>query len=287
MQIQNSPAGAVAETAGPLPTPSSDAPAPEERASMTFLVVVTVISLAADLVTKAWAKATLSGVDPLRVGAKKFTVIKGYWDFIYALNPGGAWSFLRGLPESIRRPFFLFVSAAAIVFIVSIYRRVPKNHGAMKWGLPLALGGAMGNLVDRIRYGQVIDFIDMYIVRKGVENHWPTYNVADIAIVIGVGLMAIDMVRTGRHLGEHHEEAKKEPEDEIRVSTAPPLEVPADPEPATETKVEENWVELSLQEALDLEVRAADQRRRDSFPPAEPVQNQAETPAQEEKKSEG
>jgi signal peptidase II len=61
----------------------------------------------------------------------------------------------------------------------------------MRWGLPLALGGAMGNLADRVRYGWVVDFID--VSWKG--HHWPTFNVADIAIVIGVGLMAVDMAR--------------------------------------------------------------------------------------------
>jgi len=84
------------------------------------------------------------------------------------------------------------------VFIVSIYRRVHKDQTAMKWGLPLALGGAMGNLVDRIRYGWVIDFIDIYVKRGGREHHWPTFNVADIAICAGVGLMAVDMFTSRR-----------------------------------------------------------------------------------------
>jgi signal peptidase II len=169
-----------------------------QRASTLFLIVVSGISLAADLITKGWAKHRLAGFDAQRLGTKKIEVIKDYLDFIYALNPGGAWSFLRGLPDSLRRPFFLFVSASAVIFIVSIYRRVPQSHTAMRWGLPLALGGAMGNLVDRIRYGQVIDFIDMYFTRGGREHHWPTYNVADIAIVAGVGLMVIDMILPAR-----------------------------------------------------------------------------------------
>lgn len=196
-------AGAVAppESPGtdpPASQPASEAEAGERQASIPFLLVVTGISLAADLATKAWAKHRLAGFDAQKLGAKRIEVIKDYVDFIYALNPGGAWSFLRSLPDSLRRPFFLFVSASAIVFIVAIYRRVPHSHTAMRWGLPLALGGAMGNLVDRIRYGQVIDFIDMYVTRGGREHHWPTYNVADIAIVAGVGLMVIDMILPGR-----------------------------------------------------------------------------------------
>lgn len=187
---------------GPVDPPASHPEGhPDEdvkHASTTFLVIVSGISLAADLASKAWAKHHLSGFDGQKLGPKKMEIIKDYLDFIYALNPGGAWSFLRSLPDSLRRPFFLFVSASAVVFIVSIYRRVPHNHTAMRWGLPLALGGAMGNLVDRIRYGQVIDFIDMYVVRGGREVHWPTYNVADIAIVAGVALMIIDMIVPAR-----------------------------------------------------------------------------------------
>jgi signal peptidase II len=171
---------------------------PGERASTLLLVIVAFVSCAADLATKAWAHARLAGVDGKRGGAKSITLIEGHLDFIFAQNPGGAWSFARGLPEGLRRPFFLFISAAAIVFIVSIYRRVHRDQTAMKWGLPLALGGAIGNLVDRIRYGWVIDFIDMYTVRGGREHHWPTYNVADVAIVAGVLLMGFSMISASR-----------------------------------------------------------------------------------------
>jgi signal peptidase II len=162
-----------------------------------LLIVLTVGSAAADLVSKGWAKATLSGA-ARSGGVKRFDVIPNHLDFVYAQNPGGAWSFLRSLPEYVRRPFFLFISAAAIVFIVTIYRRVRPEQTAMRIGLPLALGGAIGNLVDRIRYGYVIDFIHAWIERGGREYHWPTFNVADVAICIGVGLMAVDMIVTSR-----------------------------------------------------------------------------------------
>jgi signal peptidase II len=156
----------------------------------------------------------LSGADKGK--PRHITVIANHFDFIYTLNPGGAWSFLRTLPENFRRPFFLFVSSAAIVFIISVYRRLHPEQWAMRWGLPLALGGAIGNLVDRVRYGSVIDFSDMYAgegtrLDKFIErftganpgaHHWPTYNVADIAIVIGVLLMAIDTF-SGRKAPPH------------------------------------------------------------------------------------
>jgi signal peptidase II len=200
------PIGGLPRVVETPPPPS----APREPASTAFLVVVAVVSLAADLASKGWAKARLSGVDLKSHGLRRIEVVKDHVDFIFAQNPGGAWSFLRSLPDSLRRPFFLVVSAAAIVFIVSIYQRVYRDQTAMKWGLPLALGGAIGNLVDRIRYGWVVDFIDVSARWGGRDRHWPTFNVADIAIVIGVGLMAIDMFRTrGLH---HRDEPARVPE---------------------------------------------------------------------------
>ena len=187
------------------PLPDHEPRAAVRPASITFLVVLTVNSVAADLVSKHFAKSRLSGLDTKTHTMHRFEVWKDHLDFIFAQNPGGAWSFLRGLPDSLRRPFFLVVSAAAIVFIVSIYQRVHRDQLAMKWGLPLALGGAMGNLVDRVRYGWVVDFIDVSMKWGGREHHWPTFNVADIAIVLGVGLMAIDMLRArGLHPHEGH-----------------------------------------------------------------------------------
>lgn len=198
------------EPAAPLPTPatpdlllpapssSSNGPPDIKRASYALLAAVALSSLAADLVTKWWAKTRLSGFDTHASGAKHVQVIKNHADFIFAQNPGGAWSFLRSVPDALRRPFFLVISVAAIVFIVSIYRRVRPNQYALKWGLPLALGGAIGNLVDRIRYGYVIDFIDVYVKGSGHEHHWPTFNVADIAIVVGVLLMGLDMLFSRR-----------------------------------------------------------------------------------------
>ena len=116
---------------------------------------------------------------------------------MFAKNKGGAWGLLQEESESIRKPFFLLISVAAIAFIFSLYRRLNRKQTALKWGLPLVLGGALGNLIDRIRYGHVIDFIDWHAGQLvGSSYHWPTFNVADIVIVVGVGLMAVDMFTT-------------------------------------------------------------------------------------------
>ena len=75
-------------------------------------------------------------------------------------EPRRRWGLLQSTSENVRRPFFLLVSVAAIAFIMTLYRRLQPRQRALKWGLPLVLGGALGNVFDRIRYGHVIDFID-------------------------------------------------------------------------------------------------------------------------------
>jgi lipoprotein signal peptidase len=165
------------------------------RPSYGFLVVLSLLTFASDIATKEWAAHhldTYPGVTELW---------HGHLAFILARNRGGAWGLLQSTSESIRRPFFLLVSIAAITFIMTLYRRLQPRQTALKWGLPLVLGGALGNVFDRLRYGQVIDFIDAHWVIGGIDRHWPTFNVADIAICVGVGLMAIDMFGSKREDG--------------------------------------------------------------------------------------
>ncbi len=165
-----------------------------------FLLIVTLISFVADVATKMWAEHNLSS-------GKTVVVLGDHLQFGLARNRGGAWGILQQYDESVRRPFFLLVSVAAIVFIIALYRRLQPRQRALKWGLPLVLGGALGNVFDRIRYGSVIDFIDYRAewIKKSYDlldrvlhdqmhtDHWPTFNVADVCICVGVGLMAIDM----------------------------------------------------------------------------------------------
>jgi signal peptidase II len=184
----------------PEPSPQAAATPPAYRPSYVFLAVVAIVTLGLDLGTKAWAVKNLD--QPF----ERVDLIRGYLGLTLAHNRGGAWGLLQNESEAIRRPFFVLVSVVAIAFIVSLYRKLAPGQWALKWGLPLVLGGALGNLVDRIRYGHVIDFIDMYAGKGGLvdslivkfsgpirEYHWPTYNIADVAIVAGVILMAVDM----------------------------------------------------------------------------------------------
>jgi lipoprotein signal peptidase len=160
--------------------------------SYVFLAVVSATSLALDFVTKAWAASHLDSYPGL------VEVWPHYLTLVLAKNRGGAWGLLQSTSENVRRPFFLLVSVAAIAFIMTLYRRLQPRQRALKWGLPLVLGGALGNVSDRVRYGHVIDFIDAHYRDR---YHWPTFNVADVAICVGVGLMAVDMFFSKRGRG--------------------------------------------------------------------------------------
>lgn len=201
----------TAPSAAPLATgavaPASQPPGP--RPTFLFFGGVAAVSLIADVSTKAWAEITLSRRNPL---LPSIELVKEHLGFTLAYNPGGAWGLFQRQSEYVRRPFFLLVSLLAIAFIINLYGRLTPQQKALKWGLPLVLGGALGNLSDRIVRSNVIDFIDYqakwietmnrtiakFVSGWAITDHWPTFNVADIAICVGVGLMAVDMFTSRR-----------------------------------------------------------------------------------------
>jgi signal peptidase II len=122
-------------------------------------------------------------------------LIDSFWSWTYAENPGAAWSFASQWPDAIRIPFFHVVSVIAIGLIGLYYRRLLPNQKLLRVALSLVMGGAFGNLVDRLVRGYVIDFIDWHWNDKA---HWPTFNVADVGISVGVGLIALDSLLAGR-----------------------------------------------------------------------------------------
>lgn len=206
------------------PGPGASAAAAVRRPSFVFFAAVAAFCLLADVVSKAWAEVELTRRSPL----EPMVLIEGHLNFALAYNRGGAWGLLQNASETLRRPFFLVVSVAAIAFIVSLYGKLVPGQRALRWGLPLVLGGALGNLADRVTRGSVVDFIDYRAewvegmnrlianVVSGwhVTDHWPTFNVADISICVGVGLMAVDMLTSGRR------SAERSPEGESRVESA-------------------------------------------------------------------
>jgi signal peptidase II len=110
-------------------------------------------------------------------------VIPGFFNLTHIYNPGGAFGFLSGSPSVLRHAFFLISSVVAMGLILFLYAKTPPGQGWLEVGLSLIMGGAIGNILDRIRIGKVIDFLDLYIK----DLHWPAFNVADSAITIGIG----------------------------------------------------------------------------------------------------
>jgi len=92
--------------------------------------------------------------------------------------------------SNVRNLLFLFISFLAICFIFYFYKNTPKTHPWLAAGFALILGGAIGNLIDRLRFGKVVDFLDFYIG----SYHWPAFNVADSAITVGVSIFLIHLL---------------------------------------------------------------------------------------------
>lgn len=114
-------------------------------------------------------------------------VIAGLFNFTYLTNNGAAFSILAGQPAMWRQLFFIGAAGAALAFIWIAQRSFGRNSVSYTLSLALIAGGAIGNLIDRIRYGFVVDFLDVYVG----AYHWPAFNIADSAITIGVTLFII------------------------------------------------------------------------------------------------
>lgn len=119
-------------------------------------------------------------------------VIDGLFSITYLRNRGAAFSFLADF--SYRLPFFILVSVVALGVIAATFRKLRDDQHLAAAALALIFSGALGNLIDRVRLGEVIDFLDVY----WKTYHWPAFNVADSAICVGVTLLAVDMIREER-----------------------------------------------------------------------------------------
>lgn len=113
-------------------------------------------------------------------------VIKGFFSLTHIHNPGGAFGLLANQSEYVRAIFFLFIASIATCLIFYFYITTPKTHSTLATGFALIFGGALGNLIDRIRFGEVVDFLDFYVG----NFHWHTFNVADGAVSIGIVIFA-------------------------------------------------------------------------------------------------
>lgn len=153
------------------------------RNRIILIALLALATVAADQMTKVWARGSLRG-QPVT------TIIPGYLDLEYHENPAAAFGLLRGVPGA--RYILIGIAVLAIVVVWRMVAQLQHRRRMGDVAFALVVGGAIGNVVDRIYIGRVVDFILMHFHRKYV---WPAYNVADIALVVGVGLLILVLGR--------------------------------------------------------------------------------------------
>ncbi len=149
------------------------------------LLIISSLIILLDQATKFLVMARMS------VG-QSIPLLDGFLNLTFVMNRGAAFGFLSSASESFRVPFFLGISVVAILVVLYFYFKEARESVLLQIGLALVLGGAVGNLIDRIRFHEVVDFIDVYYKRL----HWPAFNIADSAITIGVSVLVLDMILT-------------------------------------------------------------------------------------------
>ncbi|MCA9772565.1 MAG: signal peptidase II [Myxococcales bacterium] len=152
-----------------------------------LFALVALATIALDQGTKQWVLAAL----PLR---ESIEVIGGLFHLTHVTNPGAAFGFLAWVGETWRIPFFVVVSILATGMILAFYAKTRADQRLAITAEALLLGGALGNLYDRVVYGHVVDFLDFFVDWGGRIYHWPTFNIADVAITVGVALLLLDML---------------------------------------------------------------------------------------------
>jgi signal peptidase II len=147
------------------------------------LAFVAGLVVLADQITKALIVKHL----PLH---NSITVIEGLFDITHILNPGGAFGLMADMSVVVRTIIFLFISSLAVGLIFYFYIKTPQDYVFLSLGFALIFGGAVGNLIDRVRFGMVVDFLDFYIG----SHHWPAFNIADSAITVGIFIFIYHLV---------------------------------------------------------------------------------------------
>jgi signal peptidase II len=143
------------------------------------------------LLLDQWTKSMVVQKLPLY---QRLEVIQGFFNLTHVRNTGGAFGIFGGERGGLGSILFVVVSLIAIGAIVFLFLKIKESEKTLALSFSLILSGAVGNLIDRLRYGEVVDFLDFHLS----TYHWPAFNVADSAICIGIGLMALELLKGDR-----------------------------------------------------------------------------------------
>lgn len=162
------------------------------KSRYTLFAILTIAGLLLDQVTKLYIDRTMQLFDSI-------PVLPNFFHITYVRNRGAAFSFLSD--ASWRLPFFIGISLVASIAILVAFHKLRDDQKLAQVSLAMIFSGAIGNLIDRVRLGEVIDFLDAHWYR----HHWPAFNVADSLICVGVFLLAVDMLLEDKRLkGQPH-----------------------------------------------------------------------------------
>jgi len=121
-------------------------------------------------------------------------IIRDFFHLTHVANTGALFGLMAGMASPLRGAIFISIPVLAILLILIFQFRTPESDLLVQVGLSLILGGAMGNLYDRVRYGHVVDFLDFSLA----GHHWPAFNLADSSICLGVATLVLDLFRNER-----------------------------------------------------------------------------------------
>ena len=164
---------------------------PFNRVGMKRKYWVLLIFCIGVLLLDQWTKSMVLQKLPLY---QRVEVIQGFFNLTHVRNTGGAFGIFGGEKGGLGSILFVIVSFVAIGAIIFLFLRIKENEKVLALSFSLILSGAAGNLIDRLRYGEVVDFLDFHLS----TYHWPSFNVADSAICIGIGLMALELLKGDR-----------------------------------------------------------------------------------------
>jgi signal peptidase II len=175
-----------------MTSPDESRDAPPRFAFVGWLGLATAAAIVAvDQFTKAWVRTGVPLHDDL-------VVIPGLLNLTHVRNTGAAFGLLNSVQFPFKAQIIAVVATLALVGIAAYAARLAPGQRLARLGLTLILGGAVGNLIDRVAAGYVLDFVDVY---RGTVHFW-AFNVADSAITVGVAVMVLDMLGLGSHVSK-------------------------------------------------------------------------------------